>query len=135
MTLSIFRSGSDYRSGLGEIVGGTRSQGLPLPTSLHSLSSTTLYDINDTASSTVSHEESSDGRDGTRVPLLLRTESIRLKDLDRTLLAEVKDVLIPHERVVIHSDQVIGKGMGLDWEVGRGWRRSLDTDMGSRQLV
>ncbi|XP_055485833.1 macrophage-stimulating protein receptor isoform X2 [Psammomys obesus] len=77
MSLSIFRSGSDYRSGL--------------------------------ASSTPSHGEPSDGRDGTCVPLL-RTESIRLKDLNRMLLAEVKDVLIPHERVVIHSDQVIGKG-------------------------
>lgn len=109
--MSIFRSGSDYRSGLGETVVGTRSQGLPLPTSLHSLSPTTLSDIDDTASGTPSHEESSDGRDGTCVPLL-RTESIRLKDLNRMLLAEVKDVLIPHERVVIHSDQVIGKGMG-----------------------
>ncbi|XP_050996281.1 macrophage-stimulating protein receptor [Acomys russatus] len=109
MSLSIFRSDSDYRSGLGEMVGGTRSQGLPIPTSLHSLSPPTLCDIDDTASSSLSHEESSDGRDGTNVPLL-RTESIRLKDLDRTLLAEVKDVLIAHERVVIHSDQVIGKG-------------------------
>ncbi|XP_051060688.1 macrophage-stimulating protein receptor isoform X2 [Phodopus roborovskii] len=61
------------------------------------------------ASGPLSHEESSDSRDGTTVPLL-RTESIRLEDLDRTLLAEVKDVLIPHERVIIHSDQVIGKG-------------------------
>ncbi|OBS71284.1 hypothetical protein A6R68_00117 [Neotoma lepida] len=77
MSLSIFYSGSDYRSSL--------------------------------ASRPLSREESSDSRDGTSVPLL-RTESIRLKDLDKTLLAEVKDVLIPHERVVIHSDQVIGKG-------------------------
>ncbi|KAL6087567.1 hypothetical protein STEG23_001774 [Scotinomys teguina] len=61
------------------------------------------------ASRPLSREESSDCRDETSVPLL-RTESIRLKDLDSTLLAEVKDVLIPHERVVIHSDQVIGKG-------------------------
>lgn len=88
------------------------SQGLPLPTSSHSLSPTTTFsDIDDTASGPLSHEEFSDSRDGTTVPLL-RTESIRLKDLDRTLLAEVKDVLIPHERVVIHSDQVIGKGVG-----------------------
>lgn len=28
------------------------------------------------------------------------------------LLAEVKDVLIPYERVVTHSDRVIGKGVG-----------------------
>ncbi|XP_076773719.1 macrophage-stimulating protein receptor isoform X3 [Arvicanthis niloticus] len=78
MSLSVFRCGSDYRSGL--------------------------------ASGTPNHEESSGSRDGTSVPLLLRTESIRLQDLDRTLLAEVKDVLIPHEQVVVHSDQVIGKG-------------------------
>lgn len=75
----------------------------------HSLSPTTLSDINDTASGAPNHEESSESRDGTSVPLL-RTESIRLQDLDRMLLAEVKDVLIPHEQVVIHTDQVIGKG-------------------------
>ncbi|XP_028612495.1 macrophage-stimulating protein receptor [Grammomys surdaster] len=61
------------------------------------------------ASRAPNHEESSESRDGTSVPLL-RTESIRLQDLDRTLLAEVKDVLIPHEQVVVHTDQVIGKG-------------------------
>lgn len=75
---------------------------------------TKLSDIDGTASGTPNHEEheeSSGSRDGTSVPLLLRTESIRLQDLDRTLLAEVKDVLIPHEQVVVHTDQVIGKGM------------------------
>lgn len=91
------------------MVGGTGSQGSPSPTSSHALSPTTLSDVDDTASGPLSREESSE--DGTGVPLL-RTESIRLKDLDKTLLAEVKDVLIPHERVVIHSDQVIGKGVG-----------------------
>ncbi|XP_062056890.1 macrophage-stimulating protein receptor isoform X2 [Lepus europaeus] len=49
------------------------------------------------------------GSDGTCVPLL-QTESILLRDLDPALLAEVKDVLIPYEQVVTHSDQVIGKG-------------------------
>ncbi|XP_008851384.1 macrophage-stimulating protein receptor isoform X2 [Nannospalax galili] len=85
MFLPILHSGSDYRNG------------------------PALAAVNGTASSPQSHEESSDCRDGTRVPLL-RTESIRLKDLDSMLLSEVKDVLIPHERVVTHSDQVIGKG-------------------------
>uniref|UniRef100_H0UYB4 Macrophage-stimulating protein receptor n=1 Tax=Cavia porcellus TaxID=10141 RepID=H0UYB4_CAVPO len=47
--------------------------------------------------------------EASHVPLL-RTESIRLRDLNSALLAEVKDVLIPHEQVIIHSDQVIGKG-------------------------
>lgn len=74
------------------------------------LSLTTLSDIDGTASRAPNHEESSESRDGTSVPLL-RTESIRLQDLDRTLLAEVKDVLIPHEQVVVHTDQVIGKGV------------------------
>ncbi|XP_044109478.1 macrophage-stimulating protein receptor isoform X4 [Neovison vison] len=52
---------------------------------------------------------SSDSGDESCVPLL-RTASIQLGDLDSALLAEVKDVLIPHERVVTHSDRVIGKG-------------------------
>ncbi|XP_030888238.1 macrophage-stimulating protein receptor isoform X4 [Leptonychotes weddellii] len=52
---------------------------------------------------------SSDSGDGSCVPLL-RTASFQLGDLDSALLAEVKDVLIPHERVVTHSDRVIGKG-------------------------
>ncbi|XP_027270311.1 macrophage-stimulating protein receptor isoform X3 [Cricetulus griseus] len=85
----------------------------PLDRSPTAMSLSTFYSGSDyrigLASGPLSHEEFSDSRDGTTVPLL-RTESIRLKDLDRTLLAEVKDVLIPHERVVIHSDQVIGKG-------------------------
>uniref|UniRef100_A0A8C8ZNK0 Macrophage-stimulating protein receptor n=1 Tax=Prolemur simus TaxID=1328070 RepID=A0A8C8ZNK0_PROSS len=51
----------------------------------------------------------SDIEDGSCVPLL-QTKSIRLRDLDSALLAEVKDVLIPHERVVTHSDRIIGKG-------------------------
>ncbi|GAB1294664.1 Macrophage-stimulating protein receptor [Apodemus speciosus] len=80
ISLSVFHGGSDYISGLA-----------------------------DTAPGAPNHEDSSESRDGARVPLL-RTESIRLQDLDRTLLAEVKDVLIPHEQVVIHTDQVIGKG-------------------------
>ncbi|XP_054450806.1 macrophage-stimulating protein receptor isoform X2 [Pteronotus mesoamericanus] len=61
-------------------------------------------------STTPVHRESfSDSGDGSHVPLL-RTKSIQLGDLDSALLAEVKDVLIPHERVVTHSDRVIGKG-------------------------
>ncbi|XP_075863966.1 macrophage-stimulating protein receptor isoform X3 [Microcebus murinus] len=51
----------------------------------------------------------SDSEDGSCIPLL-QTKSIRLRDLDSALLAEVKDVLIPHERVVTHSDRIIGKG-------------------------
>ncbi|XP_013363068.1 PREDICTED: macrophage-stimulating protein receptor isoform X3 [Chinchilla lanigera] len=61
-------------------------------------------------SPTGAHAESfSDGKDASSVPLL-RTESIRLRDLSSALLAEVRDVLIPHERVITHSDQVIGRG-------------------------
>ncbi|XP_030743467.1 macrophage-stimulating protein receptor [Echinops telfairi] len=51
----------------------------------------------------------SDDRDEPHAPLL-QSKSIQLRDLDSTLLAEVKDVLIPFERVVTHSDQVIGRG-------------------------
>uniref|UniRef100_A0A8D2CMY0 receptor protein-tyrosine kinase n=1 Tax=Sciurus vulgaris TaxID=55149 RepID=A0A8D2CMY0_SCIVU len=69
-----------------------------------------LSAIDSTDSTMWVHAESySDHRDGSCVPLL-RTESIRLRDLDSALLAEVKDVLIPHECVITHSDQVIGKG-------------------------
>nr|XP_044992604.1 macrophage-stimulating protein receptor isoform X2 [Jaculus jaculus] len=85
MSLPILRSHSDYRNGLA------------------------LAAIDDPDSSQPCRGESSDSRDGACVPLL-RTESIRLKDLDTRLLAEVKDVLIPHEKVVTHSDQIIGKG-------------------------
>uniref|UniRef100_A0A8C0WSU9 Protein kinase domain-containing protein n=1 Tax=Castor canadensis TaxID=51338 RepID=A0A8C0WSU9_CASCN len=85
MPLPTIHPGSDYRNGL------------------------ELSAINDVDSSTWVHTEFSDSKDESCVPLL-RTESIRLKDLDTALLAEVKDVLIPHERVVTHSDQVIGKG-------------------------
>lgn len=92
---------------------------MPFPTGAHSLSPTTLSDINDMASGAPNHEESSESWDGTSVPLL-RTESIRLQDLNRTLLAEVKDLLIPHEQVVIHTDQVIGKGVGDRLEGGTG---------------
>ncbi|KAG8523970.1 Macrophage-stimulating protein receptor [Galemys pyrenaicus] len=46
---------------------------------------------------------------GSCVPLL-RTKSIQLGELDPALLAEVKDVLIPYERVTTHSERVIGKG-------------------------
>ncbi|KAF6313165.1 macrophage stimulating 1 receptor [Rhinolophus ferrumequinum] len=85
MALPIFRSGSDYRNGLAPAIGG--------------LVSTTH----------VHRASCSDSGNGSCVPLL-RTESIQLGVLDSTLLAEVKDVLIPHERVVTHSDRVIGKG-------------------------
>ncbi|XP_012398970.2 macrophage-stimulating protein receptor isoform X2 [Sarcophilus harrisii] len=46
---------------------------------------------------------------GCGVPLL-RVKSICVAKLSSELLAEVKDVLIPPERILIHDDQVIGKG-------------------------
>ncbi|XP_058298214.1 macrophage-stimulating protein receptor isoform X11 [Hylobates moloch] len=84
--LPILYSGSDYRSGLAL----PATDGLDSTTCVHG------------ASFSDSEEESC-------VPLL-RNESIQLRDLDSALLAEVKDVLIPHEWVVTHSDRVIGKG-------------------------
>ncbi|XP_036595395.1 macrophage-stimulating protein receptor isoform X2 [Trichosurus vulpecula] len=41
---------------------------------------------------------------------LLRVKSICVGELSSELLAEVKDVLIPPERILTHDDQVIGKG-------------------------
>ncbi|XP_053525535.1 macrophage-stimulating protein receptor isoform X6 [Artibeus jamaicensis] len=76
----------------------------------HSPTSTAAPSAGGLDSTPWGHSESfSDSGDGARVPLL-RTKSIQLGDLDSELLAEVKDVLIPHERVVTHSDRVIGKG-------------------------
>ncbi|XP_019579377.2 macrophage-stimulating protein receptor isoform X3 [Rhinolophus sinicus] len=86
MTLPMFRSGSDYRNGLA----APAIDGLISTTRVHKASC-------------------SDSGNESCVPLL-QTESIQLGVLDSTLLAEVKDVLIPHERVVTHSDRVIGKG-------------------------
>uniref|UniRef100_F7IAV5 Macrophage-stimulating protein receptor n=1 Tax=Callithrix jacchus TaxID=9483 RepID=F7IAV5_CALJA len=84
--LPMLSSGSDYRSGLAI----PATDGLDSTTCVHGASF-------------------SDSEDEYCVPLL-RKESIKLKDLDSALLAEVKDVLVPHQRVVTHSDQVIGKG-------------------------
>ncbi|XP_044935614.1 macrophage-stimulating protein receptor isoform X7 [Mustela putorius furo] len=89
MPLPVLRSGSDYRNGLA----APDADGLDGPDS----------------TSREHKASSSDSGDGSCVPLL-RTASIQLGDLDSALLAEVKDVLIPHERVVTHSDRVIGKG-------------------------
>ncbi|NXJ92815.1 RON protein, partial [Corythaixoides concolor] len=46
---------------------------------------------------------------GSPVPLL-RATSCCLEDLRPELLEEVKDILIPEERLVTHRDRVIGKG-------------------------
>ncbi|EPQ07268.1 Macrophage-stimulating protein receptor [Myotis brandtii] len=86
LPLSLFQAGSDYRHGPASPAG----DGLDATCRGHRASF-------------------SDSGDGSCVPLL-RTKSIQLGDLDPVLLAEVKDVLIPHERVITHSDRVIGKG-------------------------
>ncbi|XP_020924440.1 macrophage-stimulating protein receptor isoform X7 [Sus scrofa] len=83
--LPVLRSGSDYRNGLAPAIDGQDST-----TQVHRASF-------------------ADSRDGSHVPLLQK-ESIQLRDLNSALLADVKDVLIPHERVVTHTDRVIGKG-------------------------
>lgn len=103
--------GSEYRNGLGEMAevleAGAISSAREDP---HSLSSTAAPAVDGLCSSTWVHRASfSDSGDGSCIPLL-QTKSIQLGVLDSALLAEVKDVLIPHERVVTHSDRVIGKG-------------------------
>lgn len=108
----MFRSGSDYRNGLGEMVEALEAGAIPsAPQDPYSLSSTAAPAIDGLISTTRVHKAScSDSGNESCVPLL-QTESIQLGVLDSTLLAEVKDVLIPHERVVTHSDRVIGKGV------------------------
>ncbi|XP_014647774.1 PREDICTED: macrophage-stimulating protein receptor isoform X2 [Ceratotherium simum simum] len=109
--MPMLHSGSDYREGLGEMVEELEAGAIPsTPQAPHSLSFTVSRAIDGLDSTTRVHRGSfSDSGDESCVPLL-RTESIQLGDLDSSLLAEVKDVLIPHEHVVTHSDQVIGKG-------------------------
>ncbi|XP_060017811.1 macrophage-stimulating protein receptor isoform X2 [Lagenorhynchus albirostris] len=86
MPLPLLRSSSDYRNGLAAPAIDSRD------------------------STTQVHRTSFSGNgDGSHVPLLWK-ESIQLGDLNSALLAEVKDVLIPHEWVVTHTDRVIGKG-------------------------
>ncbi|KAM5229802.1 macrophage-stimulating protein receptor isoform 2-T2 [Hipposideros larvatus] len=111
MSLPMLRSGSDYRNGLGEMVEALEVGPIPsAPQDPYSLSPTAAPAIDGLVSTTRVHRASfSDNGDGSCVPLL-QTESIHLGVLDSTLLAEVKDVLIPHEQVVTHSDRVIGKG-------------------------
>lgn len=114
----MFRSGSDYRNGLGEMVEVPEAGAIPSARQdPHSLSSTAPPAADGLGSTPQVHRASfSDSGDGSCIPLL-QTESIQLGVLDSALLAEVKDVLIPHERVVTHSDRVIGKGMGPGWVV------------------
>lgn len=111
--LPVFRSGCDYRNGLGEMVEVPEAGAIPSARQdAHSLSSAAAPAVVGLDSTTRVHRASfSDSGDGSGIPLL-QTESIQLGVLDSALLAEVKDVLIPHERVATHSDRVIGKGMG-----------------------
>ncbi|XP_064130567.1 macrophage-stimulating protein receptor isoform X4 [Loxodonta africana] len=109
--LPLLHSGSDYRNSLGEAVEVLEAGAIPSALQApHSLSPTAPPATEGLGPATQGHGvSSSDDMDGSCV-LLLQTESIQLQDLDPKLLAEVKDVLIPHEQVVTHSDQVIGKG-------------------------
>ncbi|XP_074139399.1 macrophage-stimulating protein receptor isoform X2 [Sminthopsis crassicaudata] len=84
VSLPLLRSGSDYRNGTA-------------PPS-HTVEGGHVQLVSSTGSSS-----------GSGVPLL-RVKSICAAELSAELLAEVKDVLLPPERILIHDDQVIGKG-------------------------
>lgn len=104
-------SSSDYRDGLGEMEAPEAGAMPSAPQDPYSFSSTAAPAVDGQVFTTRVHRVSfSDSGDGACVPLL-QTESLQLGVLDSALLAEVKDVLIPHERVVTHSDRIIGKGV------------------------
>ncbi|XP_073086700.1 macrophage-stimulating protein receptor isoform X1 [Manis javanica] len=105
--LPVLGSGSDYR---GELVEVPEAGAVPSAAQAPNSFSTAAPGTDRPDSTPRGHKACcSDSGDGACVPLL-QTESTQLGDLDPALLAEVKDVLISHERVVTHSDQVIGKG-------------------------
>lgn len=116
--LPVLGSGSDYRGGFGELMEVPEAGAVPSAAQAPNSFSTAAPGTDGPDSTPRGHKACcSDSGDGACVPLL-QTESTQLGDLDPALLAEVKDVLISHERVVTHSDQVIGKGMRGG---GRGW--------------
>lgn len=113
ISLPLLRSGSDYRNSIGKKVitkdvleGSLFPQPLNISLPLHFSAA-----LRPTVGSGHFEVASPTGNSSASGVPLLRVKSICVGELSSELLAEVKDVLIPPERILTHDDQVIGKGV------------------------